>query len=149
MHFLKLFFHHFFFTFTMVIKRSGELRGESAAFGNWSESSMSMQVQRQREVWSRKLFLLGRIPWRWACRPMQVKIYTGLIESIDLWPRQMFAWKGLQMVVSDSSFGACVCHGRPVGLHAHVLLIIIPEDQRAKGIFKFLGLLHSNIVALC
>ena len=40
-HFSKLFFWKFFFSFTMVIKRPRELRGESAAFGNRSASSMS------------------------------------------------------------------------------------------------------------
>ena len=39
-HFSKPFFNHFFFSFTLVIKRFRELRGESA-FGDRSASSMS------------------------------------------------------------------------------------------------------------
>ena len=46
------------------------------------------------------------------CKPM--------IASTDLWPPEMFTFfEMLAMVVSESSFGACVCHGRPVGLHRH------------------------------
>ena len=39
--FQNYFFLQFCFSFTMVIKQPGELRGESAAFGNRSASSMS------------------------------------------------------------------------------------------------------------
>ena len=39
--FFETIFYHFFFTFTVVIKRAGELRGESAASGDRPASSMS------------------------------------------------------------------------------------------------------------
>ena len=56
------------------------------------------------------------------CRSTQVKLYTGLIASIDLWPQEMFTFSemlALALVQSDheSSFGAHVCHRRPAGLH--------------------------------
>ena len=47
----------------------------------------------RRELWPRKWFLLGRNPWRYACRSIfslctcrstQVKIYTGLLPSACL-----------------------------------------------------------------
>ena len=53
-----------------------------------------------------------------TCRLTQVKIYTGLIASTDLWPQEMFTFlEMLALVESESSFGAYVCHRRPVGLH--------------------------------
>ena len=53
------------------------------------------------------------------CRSTQVKLYTGLIASIDLWPQEMFTFSEmLALVQSESSFGAYVCHRRPAGLHS-------------------------------
>ena len=52
-------------------------------------------------------------------RSTQVKLYTGLIASIDLWPQEMFTFSEmLALVQSESSFGAYVCHRRPAGLHS-------------------------------
>ena len=43
---------------------------------------------------------------RW-CRLTQVKIYTGLIASTDLWPQEILTFlEMLALVVSESSFGA-------------------------------------------
>ena len=91
-HFSKLFFHHFFFPFTMVIKRSGELRGKSAAFGDLSASSMFNYSAGVNSHLGNGSFNLGRNPWREAWKSMQVKIYTSLIASTDLWPQQMFTF---------------------------------------------------------
>ena len=53
------------------------------------------------------------------CRSTQVKLYTGLIASTDLWPQEMFTFSEmLALVQSESSFGAYVCHRRPAGLHS-------------------------------
>ena len=53
------------------------------------------------------------------CRSTQVKLYTGLIASIDLWPQEMFTFSEmLALVQSESSFGAFVFHRRPAGLPA-------------------------------
>ena len=53
------------------------------------------------------------------CRSTQVKLYTGLIASIDLWPQEMFTFSEmLALVQSESSFGAFVFHRRPAGLQA-------------------------------
>ena len=50
---------------------------------------------------------------------MQVKLYTGLIASIDLSPQEMFTFSEmLALVQSESSFGAFVFHRRPAGLQA-------------------------------
>ena len=55
---------------------------------------------------------------RCTCTSTQVKIYTDLIASTDLWPQGMFTFlEMLAMVESESSFGAYVCHRRPAGLH--------------------------------
>ena len=44
----------------------------------------------------------------------------SMVASTDLSPKEMFTFlEMLAMVVSESSFGACVCHRRPVGLHHH------------------------------
>ena len=85
-----------------------------------------VQIERS-ELWPRKWILLGwnlwrkacRSTWIWStCRSMQVKIYTGLIASTDLLPQEMFTFSEmLALVVSESSFGAYVCHRRPAGLH--------------------------------
>ena len=86
-------------------------------FGDRSASSMS----KWRPAWTltRKWFLLGQNPWRWACwsiysltcRSMQVKI-----ASTDLWPQEMFTFSEmLALVESESSVGAYVCHRRPGG----------------------------------
>ena len=53
------------------------------------------------------------------CRSTQVKLYTGLIASIDLWPQEVFTFSEmLALVQSESSFGAYVCNRRPAGLHS-------------------------------
>ena len=54
------------------------------------------------------------------CRSTQVKLYTGLIASIDLWPQEMFTFSEMLALVQSekSSFGAFVCHRRPAGLQA-------------------------------
>ena len=53
------------------------------------------------------------------CRSTQVKLYTGLIASTNLWPQEMFTFSEmLALVQSESSFGAYVCHRRPAGLHS-------------------------------
>ena len=53
------------------------------------------------------------------CRSTQVKLYTGLITSIDLWPQEMFTFSEMLVLVqSESSSGAYVCHRRPAGLHS-------------------------------
>ena len=49
------------------------------------------------------------------CKPVKT-----VIATTDLWPQEMFTF--LEMLVSESSFGAYVCHTwcrRPVGLHRH------------------------------
>ena len=62
-----------------------------------------------------------------------MKIYTRLIASTDLWPQEMFTfWKCLQMVVSETSVDACVCHGRPAGLRAQFVPLV-----NAKNYWKF------------
>ena len=51
-------------------------------------------------------------------RSTQMKIYTVLIASTDLWPQEMFtSLEILALVESESSFGAYVCHRRPAGLY--------------------------------
>ena len=55
-----------------------------------------------------------------------MKMYTGLVASTDLLPQEMFtffgnAHKWSSLKESESSFHACGCHGRPPGLHAHLL----------------------------
>ena len=56
---------------------------------------------------------------RCTCISTQVKIYTGLIASTDLWPQKMFTFlEMLALVESESNFGAYVCHRRPAGLHS-------------------------------
>ena len=53
------------------------------------------------------------------CRSTQVKLYTGLIASIDLWLQEMFIFSEmLALVQSESSFCAFVCYRRPAGLQA-------------------------------
>ena len=96
------------------------------AFGDRSASSMS----KQRPAWtltpemipfrskSVTLSMLINLLTR-RCRSTQVKLYAGLIASIDLWPQEMFTFSEmLALVQSESSFGAYVCHRRPAGLHS-------------------------------
>ena len=60
------------------------------------------------------------------CRSTQVKLYTGLIASIDLWPQEMFTFSEmLALVQSESSFGAFVSHRRPAGLPATSDLVVM------------------------
>ena len=71
------------------------------------------------ELWPRKWFLFGRNPWRWACwsiyspvdklsrcRSTQVKLYTGLIASIDLWPQEMFTFSEMLALVPSETVKA-------------------------------------------
>ena len=57
----------------------------------------------------------------------QAKTYTGLITSTDLWPsRDVYFLEMLALVMiimSESSFGAYICHRRPAGLHRHQRLL--------------------------
>ena len=63
--------------------------------------------------------LIDLLTSRWHGRSTQVKLYTGLIASIDLWPQEMFTFSEmLALVQSESSFGAFVFHRRPAGLQA-------------------------------
>ena len=69
------------------------------------------------------------------CRSTQVKLYTGLIASIDLWPQEMFTFpEMLALVESESSFGAFVCLRRPAGLQATSDLV--SEEWHCCAIFK-------------
>ena len=74
------------------------------------------------------------------CRSTQVKLYTGLIASInnnnnniiDLWPQEMFTFSEmLALVQSESSFGAFVFHRRPAGLQATSDLVDLYSTNRA------------------
>ena len=70
---------------------------------------------------------------RCTCRSTQVKIYTGLIASTDLWPQEMFTFlEMLALVELESSFGAYVCHRIPAGSTATSSLVIM-------GKFVFCG----------
>ena len=72
--------------------------------------------------------LIDRLTSR--CRSTQVKLYTGLIASIDLWPQEMFTFSEmLALVQSESSFSAFVCHRRPAGLQATSDLVWRPSPD--------------------
>ena len=59
---------------------------------------------------------LGQCFFWGLCKPV--------IASTDLWPQEMFTFlEMLAMVVSESSFGAYVCHRRPAGPHCHRRLL--------------------------
>ena len=68
--FSKTIIRHFISTFTMVIKRFRELRGESAAFGDQSASSMSKYSPTLTLTSEMFPFNLGRNPSCSACRSM-------------------------------------------------------------------------------
>ena len=67
-----------------------------------------------------------------TCRSTQVKI-----ASTDLWPQEMFTFSEmLALIESESSFGAYVCHRRPVGSTA-------TSDLVAGVNFVFSGFLND------
>ena len=72
------------------------------------------------------------------CRLTQVKLYTGLIASIDLWPQEMFTFSEmLALVQSESSFGAYVSltFRRPAGLQSDQrssVCICCMQDHRSR-----------------
>ena len=118
----------------MVIKRSGgEFAGGGrstskstcvvptwnlTAFGDRSASSMSKQspawtlTSEMVTFGSKSVTLSMKIDLLTCrCRSTQVKIYTSLIASTDLWPQEMFTiLEMLALVESESCFGAYVCH---------------------------------------
>ena len=72
------------------------------------------------------------------CRSTQVKLYTGLIASIDLWPQEMFTFSEmLALVQSESSFGAYVCHRRPAGLHSDQRSCLAHVDDPCTAVLLF------------
>ena len=85
----------------------------------------SISIQYVRIERPRKLFNLDQNPWRWACRSTQVKIYTGLIAWNDLLPQEKFTFFGiLALVVSESSFGAYICHSRTAGAPVRLAALV-------------------------
>ena len=105
-------------SFTMVIQRSpgGEHAGggrstwkSTSAVPAWSLTAFDLAIDQhpfcpnraRRELWPRKWFIFtnprkwfifARNPWRWACRSMELKMYTSLIVSTDLWPQRCFLY---------------------------------------------------------
>ena len=103
------------------------------------------------ELWPRKWFLFVTLSMLIdlltnRCRSTQVKLYTGLIASIDLWPQEMFTFSEmLALVQSEGSFGAFVFHRRPAGLQATSDLVGVCVSSRS----LWGGLSRCRLVGSC
>ena len=105
-HFSKLFFCIFFFHFTMVIKRSRELRGESAAYGDRSASSMSKySAGVNSEVGNGSLWVkIHDAEHVDQCRWRSTRVWSHQLTS-DL--NYVYFFGNARIVMYESSFGAC------------------------------------------
>ena len=114
----------------------GQLRNPPVKFRNerWLHLAIDQHPvcpnRARRELWPRKWFLLGRNPWRYACRSIfslvDLHVDRRRWRSILVWSRQLTSdlmrcflfWKCLHWSSLKVVFGAYVCHRRPAGLPA-------------------------------
>ena len=101
----------------------------------------TLEIERRRELWPPKWFFLVRNPWRSACRSTQVKIYTGLIASTDLWARDVYlfgnacigrVWK--QVRLPRLSLDACGSRPRPAALVSGISFIKCSGDDPSSAL---------------